>query len=1102
MAANFVEIVLRVKDLASNSINGLIQSVDKLNDSLKVTASTSSKLASANTKLNTSISKLQPSLDKEAVSLERLVVVLSSVAPALDALGRVKKAAATSSKQLGDSTVKVDAIVQRADSSINKLTKDVQTVGSSFNAASINAAKFNAALAVTPQAGSPISNKNNLQPNISKTVSVQSPLLPDVPQQAAAITTLTAQLNQLQASVAKLQSQQKKGTSTNNQSRSSFTGLARSIASIQGPLGPVAGRVSSLGGTITSLGFSVGATAIILSAFTGILVKGLGAAANYERQVLKIGAVLNATQGIVGLTTSQVLGFAEALERNTLATGEQARDAAAVLLTFRQIKGSDFNQILNLAQSLSSVLGESLTGSAKKLGRAFEDPVQGLESLREAGVFFTNEEKKLLAVFKETNATAAAHDLLLRKLSGTFNDIATKEATGLAGSFQQATEAVNRFFVAVGSSAVGGLATKVLNGLASAVDNMATALLSADTTLAKLSDGDLEFDRLVLEGRIATLKESVGKPVDETFLGGLVRDAKEALLSLDSVKAAVAATGLSLDKSTPEVVSNLEKKASSIKELQDKNKASNDGATKKSELVRAKEQAERLAQLEEELDTERVDQASQTRKQELEAERAFADKKLALQQSLQEQGLISAQDFVIARASIQQKSLDEELISLQKQRTSLEKELTTAQSRIDLGADGDTLDDTKETIKLREQIRRIDAQSTQIRANSGKLEIETQSELIKLANERRLILLNLQKEQADRRGFSLSQEEVRERVTLEAAPERAKVIGDVALTIFDAEIEAKAAEQTFNELDKIVNQRRARLNLELQKINNLEAAGLIAPGTANEERIDAEQDFARAVESTINAQERLAEVSGNEALINSVKVAKEEMVGLNIQTTAFRLEVQNAVAGDLANLFEEIRTGVDGVGSAFQRFAESLKNSIAQIIQQDLAKRLTASIIPDLAGGFSAIADFFGGSSSSAAVSGVGKVISVADGGLISGPGTGTSDSIRARLSNGEYVVPARVTSQWLPALESMRQGKFINYLSSKRTVLGPTRIPSVARFADGGLVSTKASDNRSSSINVSMVVNAQDASSFSRSENQLIGELARKVRYIDRRNN
>jgi hypothetical protein len=48
-----------------------------------------------------------------------------------------------------------------------------------------------------------------------------------------------------------------------------------------------------------------------------------------------------------------------------------------------------------------------------------------------------------------------------------------------------------------------------------------------------------------------------------------------------------------------------------------------------------------------------------------------------------------------------------------------------------------------------------------------------------------------------------------------------------------------------------------------------------------------------------------------------------------------------------------------------------------------------------------------------------------ATGGYVHGPGTGTSDGIQARLSMGEFVMPARETSRYAPELNAMRAGTF-----------------------------------------------------------------------------
>ena len=51
--------------------------------------------------------------------------------------------------------------------------------------------------------------------------------------------------------------------------------------------------------------------------------------------------------------------------------------------------------------------------------------------------------------------------------------------------------------------------------------------------------------------------------------------------------------------------------------------------------------------------------------------------------------------------------------------------------------------------------------------------------------------------------------------------------------------------------------------------------------------------------------------------------------------------------------------------------------------------------------------------------------VGAASGGLITGPGTGTSDSIPAWLSNGEFVMNAQATAKYLPLLRQMNENKF-----------------------------------------------------------------------------
>jgi tape measure domain-containing protein len=84
-----------------------------------------------------------------------------------------------------------------------------------------------------------------------------------------------------------------------------------------------------------------------------------------------------------------------------------------------------------------------------------------------------------------------------------------------------------------------------------------------------------------------------------------------------------------------------------------------------------------------------------------------------------------------------------------------------------------------------------------------------------------------------------------------------------------------------------------------------------------------------------------------------------------------------------------------------------------------------------------------------------------ASGGFVRGPGNGTSDSIPARLSNGEFVVNARSTALMRPLLTLLNNAK------------SPSQISRIPRFAEGGFVgATNETNNITNSTNIE--VNAQ----------------------------
>jgi hypothetical protein len=106
------------------------------------------------------------------------------------------------------------------------------------------------------------------------------------------------------------------------------------------------------------------------------------------------------------------------------------------------------------------------------------------------------------------------------------------------------------------------------------------------------------------------------------------------------------------------------------------------------------------------------------------------------------------------------------------------------------------------------------------------------------------------------------------------------------------------------------------------------------------------------------------------------------------------------------------------------------------------------------------------------------KALGFAEGGYVSGPGTGTSDSIPARLSHGEFVVNAKATARHLPLLKAVNDN-------------------AVPRFANGGLVGGASSAPMLASgpvIAPSIAVTVQGSPGMSPGDHARMGESIAKA--------
>ncbi|MDA9453060.1 hypothetical protein XI00_01930 [Bradyrhizobium sp. CCBAU 21359] len=164
---------------------------------------------------------------------------------------------------------------------------------------------------------------------------------------------------------------------------------------------------------------------------------------------------------------------------------------------------------------------------------------------------------------------------------------------------------------------------------------------------------------------------------------------------------------------------------------------------------------------------------------------------------------------------------------------------------------------------------------------------------------------------------------------------------------------------------------------------------------------------------------------------------------------------------------------LDGTKSVSAGFAD-MSRAVVRALEEAMIKMLIVQpIMRSLSGTFG----FSDGGLVGAAP------VAKAEGGYISGPGTGTSDSIPARLSNGEFVVRASSVAKHRAVLEAINSD----------------RIP---RFADGGLVGNAGSAaapmiTPSNVIAPQIAVTVQGTAGMSDQDHQRTGEnVARSIEH------
>lgn len=222
--------------------------------------------------------------------------------------------------------------------------------------------------------------------------------------------------------------------------RADFKQAQAELRKAQGDIEKVVGTVNTanlrgqaMAGVLRTTAAAITGAGIVAAAMMAKYVANTIEAEKVQAQLL---ARIKDTGGAAGRTIDQLGQQAEDLQKLTVFDDEAIGSAQAMLLTFKEIQGVQFDKAVEATLDLSTAMGTDLNSAALMVGKALNDPVKGLSAMSRAGVQFSKDQEELIKKLVETGDKAKAQEIILAELGSQMGTAAEAARDTLGGALQ------------------------------------------------------------------------------------------------------------------------------------------------------------------------------------------------------------------------------------------------------------------------------------------------------------------------------------------------------------------------------------------------------------------------------------------------------------------------------------------------------------------------------------------------------------------------------------------------------------------------------------------------------------------------------------------
>lgn len=158
---------------------------------------------------------------------------------------------------------------------------------------------------------------------------------------------------------------------------------------------------------------------------------------------MQVERTLKSTGNAAKKSLQELLNEAYNIQRETILEDDEViRHITSRLLTFQNIAGDQFTRAQKVITDISAYLDPAMNNIAEialQVGKAMNDPIQGLTALRRTGIQFSESQLKLIENMWKMGKQAEAQDLILSELEKRYKGAAKVVASNSTGIKQWRT---------------------------------------------------------------------------------------------------------------------------------------------------------------------------------------------------------------------------------------------------------------------------------------------------------------------------------------------------------------------------------------------------------------------------------------------------------------------------------------------------------------------------------------------------------------------------------------------------------------------------------------------------------------------------------------